>query len=508
MYRILSASADTYITNKIIENSRSIDANVGQAGTLDLYKLYNETTFTAESGSIIELSRVLIKFGYESLTSEDVSRPNFTASLILKDVYGGQVVPSNFTIALYPLAKPFDEGRGSDIVSYRDLDTANFLYSSTGVSWSLSGANASGTLNQSNIDYIVSGNIGSGTQGLGSYFTFTRGDEDAKLDISQLVSASVVGLLQNNGYRISFIESQENDSVTRFVKRFGTRHSFNKDLQPKVHVEIPDALNDTSGDPIFGVSQSFHLYNYYAGDLTDFYSGSMPLTTMSLELIASKSIVVSTSSFQNNFNAVITYNSKSVTYFSQSYAVGQVSTGVYSSSFNLDPTSNTDLNDFLAGKNTYNFKGIWKTTDNNTVFNTKFYKFNTLQGYQTNANENNRVVSIAGMEQEYSKQENVRIRVVVQDLDFSQVATKYPTRFKSVIIKDMRWRLKKTYEDKIVIPFSLATKMSTDAEGMYFDLYTQDLDVNEVYELEFLIRNDFSRDKIIRNKGFIFKIVK
>ena len=43
MYRILSASKDTYITNKIINSKfRATDANVGQAGTLDLFKLYAE----------------------------------------------------------------------------------------------------------------------------------------------------------------------------------------------------------------------------------------------------------------------------------------------------------------------------------------------------------------------------------------------------------------------------------------------------------------------------------
>ena len=47
MYRILSASKDAYITDKIINNSfRAKDANTGQAGTLDLFKIYNETTIT------------------------------------------------------------------------------------------------------------------------------------------------------------------------------------------------------------------------------------------------------------------------------------------------------------------------------------------------------------------------------------------------------------------------------------------------------------------------------
>ena len=62
----LTASADTYITNKIINNSFSAsDANVGRAGTIDLFKLYNESSLTGASGEPystekIELSRGLI----------------------------------------------------------------------------------------------------------------------------------------------------------------------------------------------------------------------------------------------------------------------------------------------------------------------------------------------------------------------------------------------------------------------------------------------------------------
>ena len=60
MYRIITASSDTYITNKIINNSyRATDANVGQAGTLDLFKLYNESVLSSES---TKASAVLVSF--------------------------------------------------------------------------------------------------------------------------------------------------------------------------------------------------------------------------------------------------------------------------------------------------------------------------------------------------------------------------------------------------------------------------------------------------------------
>ena len=71
MYLILTASKDTYITNKIIENRlRATDANVGRASTLDLFKLYDESTISG-SDTPIELSRLLVKFnlGHLSLLS-------------------------------------------------------------------------------------------------------------------------------------------------------------------------------------------------------------------------------------------------------------------------------------------------------------------------------------------------------------------------------------------------------------------------------------------------------
>ena len=64
MYRIITASKDTYITNKIIDNKfRAKDANVGQAGTLDLFKLSAESKLSGSSQtSPAELSRILLKF--------------------------------------------------------------------------------------------------------------------------------------------------------------------------------------------------------------------------------------------------------------------------------------------------------------------------------------------------------------------------------------------------------------------------------------------------------------
>ena len=136
MHRILTASKDTYITNKIINNKfRATDANVGSAGTLDLFKLYNENSISGETKPI-ELTRLLIKFPISEITKMDtdgvldINDNSFKCEVRLHDVYGGQTTPSNFEVVLFPLAVGFEEGPGMDVVKFSDVGSSNFITSS------------------------------------------------------------------------------------------------------------------------------------------------------------------------------------------------------------------------------------------------------------------------------------------------------------------------------------------------------------------------------------------
>jgi len=507
MYRIFSCSKDTYIQNKYIAGSRAITSNVGQAGTLDLYKLFDETTITGVSG-VLELSRILIQFDYSEILNSgiNVNHPSFTASLLLKNVYGGQTTPSNFITELFPLSNSWDEGRGFDVVSYKDLDTANFLSSSTGVAWHLSGANASGTLSDTNIDYVVSGNIGSGNEFLGRTCNFFRGDEDAKFNVTRLISASVAGYLANNGFRISFSNAQENDQITRFVKRFGSKQAYSKKLHPALVIEYDDRILDTSAKATFGVSQSFYSYNFINGNYARFRSGSSELTNLKFDILASKSISYQTSSYQSNFVATINHLTKSVLFYSKSFDSSEYSTGIYKTELILDPVSDIELKNFLSGSTSFDFEGKLFSQDKTVIYQSDFYTFDKDIGIAQNSQEKNYVVNVVNLKNLYSKDEIVRLRVFVQDRNSSIYATRDARKPKPTIISDMRWRLVSPYSSDIIIPFSESTRISTDKQGMYFDLYIKDLYENEVYELEFLLKEN-NRDFLVTNKGFIFKVI-
>ncbi len=229
MIRILTASKDTYITNKIINNSfRATDSNLGQAGSLDLFKLFNENTFSSETNPI-ELTRLLIKFPIGTITQMnndgliDISDSSFKCNVKLHDIYGGQTTPSNFKAILFPLSQSFDEGSGMNVVSYTDLDTTNFITASfqngQSVLWNQPGAMASGSLGDPNIDVIVSGTLSaeSGPVSLSPEQFFTDGTEDLNIDVTTIVSGTVAGLIPDHGFLIALSGAFEKNQKSYFV---------------------------------------------------------------------------------------------------------------------------------------------------------------------------------------------------------------------------------------------------------------------------------------------------
>ena len=280
MFRRLKATKDTYITNKIIKNDfRATDANTGEAATLDLFKLYNENSIAGEDDPV-ELTRLLVKFDLDPLRALtgsvlDIASDTFKCDLKLFDVFGGQTLPSNFKVIVFPLSQSFDEGVGRDVIKFQDIDSTNFLTASvTGDAatlWHISGANRQGLLGSDNIDIISSGNLsdGSGVQDLFSVMTFDTGTEDLTVDITTVVSATLSNQVPDCGFRISFSGTQETDKVTRFVKRFATRHNSDTYKHPSIHVRYNDAIQDHHKSFFFNVSGSIFLNSFERGQPSD-----------------------------------------------------------------------------------------------------------------------------------------------------------------------------------------------------------------------------------------------
>lgn len=530
MLRILKCDKDTYITNKIINStrtveSRSTDSNVGYAGTLDLYKLYNETTVVSGTSGI-ETTRALLHFDLNPLRAMTGSYVNLGDSslrchLKLSDVYGGQGTPTNFTLALFPLAKDFTEGSGLDVVSYRDIDAANWITSSIsgGVTtlWTSGGCDYSGALGTVGADYYLSGVLNVSSTSFGVFQTFSNGDENLYMDVTSLVSGVLSGRLPDYGFRLSFIDSEDRDSTTRFVKRFGSRHIKKHFKRPELLVEFDNSFIDKQLESYFDVTNSIAIYSDYIGQAKNFYLSGSPVTgsdCLRLDLFASKSLTYWTSSFSATHSQSINHLTTSFTHFSMSFTGSQMAragvyvTGSYFAQVVI-PESSPGLLNYLGDASFIKFQPVWKSLDGGTYFSSGSTVTMKRQRAQSSAfAERNFVVNVLNLKKVYNKAETSTFRVFIQDYNTDITSYQIPIEPESEIYQNMHWRLLNSQTREVVVDFNHSTnstKLSADGKGMYFTLFMEDFPVNQVYELEFMIREN-ENDYFINNQGFRFKI--
>lgn len=529
MYRILKADKDSYITNKLIFStkdalSRSTDANVGQAGTIDLFKLVNVTP-VASGTSGIELSRGLIHFDLNELRAltasvVNINDPSFKCYVSLKDVYGGQTVPSNYTLSLYPLAKQWEEGRGFDVVGYRDLDAVNWFTASlnpTVITWTSGGIEYGTGSSDINADYYTSLSSSSGYVPLEFSQSFGRGDENLLIDVTTAISATLAGYLPDYGFRLSFTGSQETDNVTRFVKRFSTKQSRNTNLHPALVVKYNDTFIDNQAQAFFDYPNKLGVYYYPFGNPTNFVSGSTSVVgsgSIFLDLVASQSQYVTATTYSLSHQATISYQSASWAYFSASFTGSQIQIGGIdqSGSYYADvyiSSNATGLSDVRKSDGTVEFSAVWRSPDNTVIFTTgPDITFSPLAGFGNSYSSKNYGVNIINLSETYANGDAPVFRVFTYDYETTLTSFYLPYKAKPKIFKTMCWRVIDPFTKEVIIPFDdVGTLMSADADGMYFKMYMNDLPVNRQYEFEMLIKENNGQSTLVQNQGFKFKVV-
>jgi len=510
-----TASQDSYITDKIIDNKlRAEDANVGYAGTLDLFKLWNETLIDG-SGSQVELSRILVKFDYskiQKLTSSILDLSNFSATLKLFDIKTGAAVPANFNIAVMPLSQAFDEGVGRDTAGFDDLDSCNFLTASTtgttATPWFASGANAEGSLGDPSIDICSTANFldGNGLQTVLGSKNLEVGTEDLSVDVTKIVSASVAGQMSNHGFRISYSGSEETDKTSRFVKRFASRHVINPLLRPRIEVSFDNSIQDNHRNFFFDLSGSLFLNSYERSTLANLVSGSTlsPVTgdnSLLLKLRSGSCEFIMTASQHTMGTKDILGNSGVTGSYVASFAIN---------SFGSSSVNSTDtLEDFIIKSGSVVFDEYWYSLDNNVGFHTGSVEIKKATRSTTGWITREPHIDITNINHEYRVADEVRFRLFGRDLINEQnTPVKKPIKLKPIIFEKMYYRVRDIKENSVVIDFGEddnSTRVSTDNDGMFFDLHMDVLPKGHTYALEFLIV-ERGRRNIIVNKSLQFVV--
>lgn len=490
MYKILKADKDTYITDRVIRNNRVTGSNVGAAATLDLFKLYGATLSGTAPNAVknTELSRILIHFDLQDLKDLvtqkkiDIDDPSFFCKIKLKDVYGGQPTPVNFTVSVFPLSASFVEGIGKDNSFYSDRDWCNWMSSSFTSQWALTGC-AGACFATGSGDYITSSlNITSTeiTQ------TFSTGEEDLEVDVTKIVSATISGELPDRGFRISFSNSLEVDQQTYFVKRFGSRHVYDTSKQPKMVFGFDDSIFDDTQNLTFDKSCRVTLYNFSGGDLDNIVSGSsLSAVTGSNSLFLKLTTAISGGHYDLYFTG---------SQFSPGSTGGKnFVSGTYYADVTL-PSTDVEIKKLLLVSSSIQFTPVWTSLDKSVAYVTGSSLSASPPSRVSSRRLKKYVVSALGVKDAYLNDEEavVRIHIFDQTSPFIKV-TRIPVEMPGVVVKNVYYQIRDAVTNEIVVPYDdvkNSTKVSSDSEGMFFKLDTSSLGTGRTYVVDVMISHE------------------
>ncbi len=513
MYRILSASKDTYITNKISNKTfRVTDANVGQAGTLDLFKIYNETKISGSTDPQTEISRILLKFDLTPVTTMqsegkiDINSNSFKCFIKLHDVYGGQTTPTNYNLIVFPLSQSFDEGNGFDVSSFRDIGVVNFVTASVSsgnaIVWNSPGALASGSLRDPSIDVIVSGSLsgpaGTSNVSLSPVVHIESEEEDLLVDVTTIVSGTVTGQIPDHGFLVAYSGSFETNNSTYFVKRFASRNAQNTAIRPKLIVKYDDSIQDNHEDFIFDSTGSLYLNNFHQGVASNIVSTTAGDTLAGANVMKLR---ITTGSFSKTLNV--------------SQAVRGINrlTGVYSSSFAISRYDTSDVNGdnlkkHIETSGSIKFDEIWTKSDNTVAYHSSSLTVHKNLRTAFDHFQQNLLVTVTNLRDSYKTGDVIKLRVFSEDRDRSVVFKKLPIENKSQIFHQMYYRVRDFQSGDILIDFDTvdgSTKLSTDSRGMYFEFYVDSLPKGRTYVFDFLVKKA-GFDTIITDAASKFRV--
>ncbi len=517
MFYILTASSDTYITNKILQNKfRATDANVGQAGTLDLFRLYDESSFisagTRLTSSVEELTRLLVKFDYSNLvsltsSSLDLNHPSFKAELRLSEVKAGAPVPRSFNVVSYPLAQPFSEGSGRNVTQFSDVDAANFTTASysngEAVLWNVTGSGAGGYLGSTGLDYYTSGSIGGNEIDFGASQFFDEGTGDLLLDVTSIVSSSLSNDIENYGFRISFSGSDETDTKTRFVKRFATRHSSNKLIVPRILLTWDNSIQDRHLDLQFNVSSSLFLTNNVSGQRRNLVSDDSLTELVGSDCVLLRFVSGSGTNSETTFTVQASQHTASTD--------GSGMTGVYSGTFNLSEFNTTFFNTTPRHVDEIELLEIWSSNDQSVGFYTGSVKIKKTKRSTSGFSDRRLHVTTFNSRPEYREGTEVVLRIFIEDLDqsYNEKAYKLPRKKKSLVVDKAYYRIVDKETGEVVVPFDKVrstTRLSQDSDGMYFSFFTSGLPKKRLHGVDLLIA-DGGVEKLVHLTDVSFMVV-
>ena len=496
MIRKYFANKDNTITNAFEPNlsTRGTGSNMGASDILETFSLYGEVSNS--SGLSSEKERIIIQFPIYKLTNDRSAglipvSGNVEFYLNLYNAKHAETLPREFYLSILPIRDEWQEGSGLDMEKFSDL-----TYDQTGSNWIM----ARGTSSWGAID-------GSTQQG-GYYWNdssssfsqyFEKGTENLQVNITTLVEqwinsvGNVLGSKDNYGVGIRFSGSYEDAPRSYYTKKFFSRSTNWFFERPSIEARWDSATQDDRGQCYISSSlasatdnlNSIYLYNYVRGKLSNIPTIEATDGEICVSIFSG---TISNNGPGGSALDLVT-DGANVRPAAPTVITGsKVSTGIYVATFAY--TGSSDLEEIYD---------VWFSGSDhhhNSEFQSVQYKTGTIsvKRFETDSYSDSKkyYLSVTNRVSDYYYDQTHRIRLYARAKNWSPsiytVATSTPA---SLVFESASYQIHRITDDKVIIPYdtgsALATRLSYDVSGNYFDLNAKLLEPNYSYGVRFSI---------------------
>ena len=357
MSRVRSfADADTTLWEK------SATANTGYSPILELNAIFNGITDKKE------WARILARFNISAATGSIVSSKTIpdprvdnsvSAYLYLFNARHGDEQATSFNVDVFPLSADWNEGTGLDNDKLSETGYANAVSAKSTAAWTTSGG-----------DYRV--------DSLSATQSFDNGEEDLRVNITDLFNAWLAGTSANYGVILKLSDANESkvgsaSAVSVMHKRFYGRET-NTCRAPYIQLEWPGQIEDFRNFVEFGNTANLFFYNIKNGQLVDLngsgpFPGNVTLSglsgasysAISTDIVASRH---GKGIYKANLTMPLTANEYSA--FKDNWFLSASPTANYTFDFStINPSSGFD--DYVTTKYKVNLKNLRTNYERGTI---------------------------------------------------------------------------------------------------------------------------------------------
>tara|TARA_B100000686_G_C16726993_1_gene938379 strand:- start:35 stop:1600 length:1566 start_codon:yes stop_codon:yes gene_type:complete len=497
MIRKYYATKDNTITNAFELNltTRGTGSNMGASDILETFTIYGQVSNS--SGLSSEKSRIIIEFPIGQLTNERAAG-TLPASgsvdfyLNLYNAKHSQTLPRKFWLSILPIRDEWQEGFGLDMETYTDL-----TYDQTGSNWIMTeGATTWGDTDGSTQEggYYWNDKSSSFSQ------YFEEGTEDLQVNITTLVEqwinsqGNTLGSKDNYGVGIHFSGSFEDSPRSYYTKKFFSRTTNWFFERPTIEARWDSSIQDDRGQcyrssslaPAADNLNSIYLYNYVRGKLANI--PTVEATDGEICVSIFSGTILNNGPGGNALNLVPDYAGNVRPANTMVITGSKVSTGIYKATFAYTGSSDLDT-----------IYDVWFSgSDHHTSaeFQAVQYKTGTInvKSFEADSYSDSKkyYLSVTNRTSDYYYDQTYRIRLYARERDWSpniySVATNVPP---SLTFESASYQIRRMTDNKVVIPYdtgsNLATRLSFDVSGNYFDLNASLLEPNYAYGVQFSI---------------------